>query len=927
MAATSKAIDKQSLRGLSPLGKLTPDKIDDIISKSRVDNLPAGRTIFRQGEDNGHTIYLLSGQIELSTAGKSRKQIIKGKSIDAKFPIADQVPRPVTARTKTASTLLYIDSSLLEILLDENPSGEYEVTEIEVANHSTDWMMRFLQSPAFLKLPTENIQKVLMSMEEVHVKKDQVIIEQGIEGDYYYIIRQGCCLVTRQPSAKAQEVRLAKLVEGDGFGEESLINNAKRNASVRMLENGILMRLKKDDFISLLITPLIRKVHLNSLKSSLYAQSVILDIRTNSEYSQGSIDKAINIPFTMIRLRIPTLDSKKQYLIYAENKDDARTAAFLLAQHTIDCLIISGSLRDGQALSGKNVTLDRATNQNAVESTPRIKEAPNSILKQDKTVESTTTIEHSPVKTKSTGQATDTSDQESNRERHDHAQVAQTSTNAENEKYAAELEKLRQEAKQQIEQMLAEAEAIKQSAIQDAHRLRNKIEQEETLKLRTELENTRSRAETAIKKSEQLAEQIRQQAEQEGSQIREQAMSEAAKLREELAMLQAQETQMKQALEAELLATRQKMAEKAQREAEEARIAAEQAAVDARNLALREAEETRAMAHQEAQEAIIEAEKARQAALHEAEETRKAAEQAAADAKALAEQLTQQALIAEQAAAEAREKARQEAEQARLQAQQEAEAIKQAAHDEANRIKSTALQESKKLKASEKSKPGTLISHEDVFNLEDVLSPTIAAVQPYAEEASLALKMAEEIKAKLIEADEKRIKNEQQSRVKAEKHKVEIKKLDGKLILESANDVFIFKEPKKTAPPQNKNIQFDQGHTKSLADKDQTTFSLNQLPAGDDKTENRNILEFPVIPPYHVDEPETKKTKKSFLAVSFSVLLIVVLGLVAYTTKIQINFTEVGALANQNSLESEELRVKDQARKDFRRKISSISRK
>lgn len=268
MVALNKAIDKQSLKGLSPLGKLTPDNINDIISKSRVENLPAGRIIFRQGEDDGQTIYLLSGQIELSTAGKTRKQTIKGKSVEAKFPIADQIPRPATARTKTASSLLYIDSSLLEILLDENPSGEYEVTEIDIADHATDWMMRFLQSRAFLKLPTENIQKVLMSMEEIHVNKGDALVQQGEDGDYYYIIKKGCCIVSRHPAKKAEEIRLAKLVEGDGFGEEALITNCKRNATVTTQENGTLMRLKKEDFLNLLVTPLIRNVHLNSLKSS-----------------------------------------------------------------------------------------------------------------------------------------------------------------------------------------------------------------------------------------------------------------------------------------------------------------------------------------------------------------------------------------------------------------------------------------------------------------------------------------------------------------------------------------------------------------------------------------------------------------------------------------------------------------------------------
>ena len=908
MAALNKAIDKQSLKGLSPLGKLTPDKLEDIISKSRVENLPQGRTIFRQGEVDGQTIYLLSGHIELSTAGKSNKKSIKGKSVEAKFPIADQIPRPATARTKTASSLLYIDSSLLEILLDENSSGEYEVTEINVADHATDWMMRFLQSRAFLKLPTKNIQKVLMSMEEIHAFKEQTLIRQGDDGDYYYVIKSGSCAVSRRPVEKAEDVLLAKLKEGDGFGEESLITNHKRNATVKMLENSTLMRIKKDDFISLLVDPLIKNVHINSLKNKLYANSIVLDIRSNTEFSNGSLTQAKHIPLSMLRLRIPTLEQNKQHLIYAENKDDAKAAAFLLIQHGIECMVILGSQQKITKVvptpekiePQKDMPEQASTHIVEAVDTPTQRKSPEVSFPTKS--ENTSKNETATADKKITVLDTTTTNEQSNRENIEAHQ-----------KIKDEIENIRAKAKLEAEKMLAEANAIRLSAQEDASRLRNKIEKEETMKLKAELEDTRARAEAAIRKSEALAEEIRQQARQESSQIRQQALLEAENIKQELAQLREQESQMKLQLQSDL-DIRQKAAAQAmlvaKQEAEEARIAAEQAAQEAREVALREAEATRIAAAQKVEQALITAQQAREVALREAEETRAKAEQAAQQARRVADRLT----------AEAHEIER-EAAQARHNAELEAEKIRQAALLEAEHIKQQARKETV---TEEKS----LISHKNVFDLGEELTIQDEAVQPYADEASMALKMAKEIKARLLEVEEQRIANEKKVSAEPVRHKTEIKKLDDKIILEGEYDIFVFKEPK---PTQTDSVSIAQA-VKTTEQIKPTVVPvlpiendlLRVIPTTGAAMANKSVIDFPIIQQLD-DMDEEKDSKKSLITIAASILLVIALSLVAYTTKIQINFTEVDALVNQGTVESEREKIREQARKDFQQKISSIN--
>ena len=74
------------------------------------------------------------------------------------------------------------------------------------------------------------------------------MIKQGTEGDYFYVVVAGKCVVTRETPLNKEGIKLAELGPGDSFGEEALIAEAKRNATVTMSTDGTLMRLGKTRF-------------------------------------------------------------------------------------------------------------------------------------------------------------------------------------------------------------------------------------------------------------------------------------------------------------------------------------------------------------------------------------------------------------------------------------------------------------------------------------------------------------------------------------------------------------------------------------------------------------------------------------------------------------------------------------------------------
>ncbi len=82
--------------------------------------------------------------------------------------------------------------------------------------------------------------------------KDEVIFDQGEEGQALYIIESGKVLICRQGQATGGKI--AELGEGRLFGELALLDNSPRAAQARAAENCTLAVLFRADFLGLLET-------------------------------------------------------------------------------------------------------------------------------------------------------------------------------------------------------------------------------------------------------------------------------------------------------------------------------------------------------------------------------------------------------------------------------------------------------------------------------------------------------------------------------------------------------------------------------------------------------------------------------------------------------------------------------------------------
>lgn len=344
----SKPLELGLLRSFSPLDGLKSENLQSLARRTSLQELTAGRHLFKQGERNKRTYYLISGVLELLQDGRT-VMIIRGGSPEARNPIAPATPRRCSARV-VSDRIEYIgiDSNMLDMMLTWDQTGSYEVNELhgveDSSQTSNDWMTILLQTKAFHKIPPANIQAIFLRMQRVDRRAGDTIIKQGEEGDYFYVIVKGTCVVTRETPLNDSGIKLAELGMGDTFGEEALISDARRNASVTMTSDGALMRLSKEDFRTLLNEPMLDWVDLQQAEEIIARGGQWLDVRLPSEFENHHVSGATNLPLYFIRLKLKSLDRNIHYVVCCDTGRRSSAGAYILSERGFRASVLRGGL-------------------------------------------------------------------------------------------------------------------------------------------------------------------------------------------------------------------------------------------------------------------------------------------------------------------------------------------------------------------------------------------------------------------------------------------------------------------------------------------------------------------------------------------------------------------------------------------------------
>lgn len=341
--ANSQLLDSafHSAQTLVPLKSLRPGFLEDLFRHAAVQNIFTDEVLFEASAVDLQNIYLLHGDMELIYPS-GHKELIEGRN--QVLPLVNQQPRPCRAVAIKDSAVLRIDSDRLDRTLSWSQVADYLVADLSAQRDLGDdleWMQLVLNSNLFIKVPPVNVSQIFDRLTPTPVHAGEVVIRQGEIGDSCFFVKEGQAEVLSRPSATASLEKIAEIGVGRCFGEDALVNGTVRNATVKMLTNGELMRLEKSDFILLLKEPVVEELSESDI-SELSETPVYIDVRTDDEYSQGHLAFSANLPLSLLSIKKRLLSTGKSYIFYCDTGRRSRAAAWLMGKDGYDVFTLKG---------------------------------------------------------------------------------------------------------------------------------------------------------------------------------------------------------------------------------------------------------------------------------------------------------------------------------------------------------------------------------------------------------------------------------------------------------------------------------------------------------------------------------------------------------------------------------------------------------
>jgi rhodanese-related sulfurtransferase len=198
----------------------------------------------------------------------------------------------------------------------------------------------------FHRLPLENVARAIDCLTERPVVPGETIVRQGEPGDSYYVILAGEAEVWKADESGGIPTLVNDLADGDSFGEEALLAECNRTATVTMTTPGRLLVLSKADFDALLRPPMVEEVDAATARDMLArGHARLLDCRLPVEHEGSRIPGAHSVLLDRLRREGAfALDPDTTYIVYCDTGRRSRAAAFLLHERGIHALSLAGGI-------------------------------------------------------------------------------------------------------------------------------------------------------------------------------------------------------------------------------------------------------------------------------------------------------------------------------------------------------------------------------------------------------------------------------------------------------------------------------------------------------------------------------------------------------------------------------------------------------
>ena len=279
---------------------------------------------------------------EISVSRESNKEETENIG-PGEILLLDEKSGPAHITASIESVIYHVDASGLEKLVSWTV-----VSRLLEGDELTARRLNMLMNYSTLNiLPVDAAFELSQRMIETSVCSGERIVTQGEVADSFYVLTRGSADVW-QYSQTGEEPRLvARLTAGDSFGEDALIAEGTRNATVAMTSDGELLICRREDFQEIVAYRSIDEISAKEAKKLLETTDCeLIDVRYLAEYKECYIDNAKLIPLPELRNSLGQFKKDKQYILYCSNGKRSAIGAMILSRSDINAVYLQDGIEN-----------------------------------------------------------------------------------------------------------------------------------------------------------------------------------------------------------------------------------------------------------------------------------------------------------------------------------------------------------------------------------------------------------------------------------------------------------------------------------------------------------------------------------------------------------------------------------------------------
>ena len=185
-----------------------------LIDRMKLYTLKAKEVVFEQDQMGNNYFIVVSGQLEVIVNGKSIN-ILNPRDSFGELALLHNTPRTASIVTLEKTTLWGLDRNTFRTALETINAQNYEENK------------QFIETVPLFKVLTNSQKELLVSsLSTLKFRQGDKVVSEGDTGDLFYIIKEGIV------SCSQRDVEIRQMFAGDFFGEQALLYNSVRTATI-----------------------------------------------------------------------------------------------------------------------------------------------------------------------------------------------------------------------------------------------------------------------------------------------------------------------------------------------------------------------------------------------------------------------------------------------------------------------------------------------------------------------------------------------------------------------------------------------------------------------------------------------------------------------------------------------------------------------